>query len=613
MPRAIFHVGNGLQAKGLESGLGLQHGVPAAQSGEQPSQAESANNFAQVFVQFHTRVTRSDCSDDGRAWLRPTARQAQDSFLVVQAQCRLSCVCGAAAVGLFQLAVRGLSTPVHPGRKVPKLGAVASEAGICSRIGTRLLEDGGNAVDAVVGTVFCIGTVAMYHSGIGGGGFMLLRTSNGTYEFVDFRETAPAAAFEDMYKNNTQASILGGLASGVPGELRATEYVHKKYGKLRWAEVIRPSIKLARHGFAVTQDLVKYMNSVTPNNKFLTEDPTWAIDFAPNGHLVQLGETMTRKRYADTLETIAQHGADAFYTGPIARATIAALQKANGTMTMEDLKNYTVAHREPLSIKYRGALNTVSGYDGFGDPAQINLTTHRLDEAIRWAYGQRTEIGDPSFVDGMSDYTKSMISAETGATIRSKIVDVRTQNVSYYDPKGLESLETPGTSHIVAADATGLSISMTTTVNLLFGSQLMVPETGVIMNNEMNDFSIPGVSNSFGYIPSPANFLYLAVGSAGGSRITTATIQNVHHVLDQNMTIAEALAEPRLHDQLSPDVVSFEYAYDNSTVAYMKSLGHNVTWVAPGQSTAQGLRLLPNGTFEAAGEPRQYASGGYAV
>lgn len=393
------------------------------------------------------------------------------------------------------------------------------------------------------------------------------------------------------------------------------------------------------------------MNSVTPNNKFLTEDPTWAIDFAPNGHLVQLGETMTRKRYADTLETIAQHGADAFYTGPIARATIAALQKANGTMTMEDLKNYTVAHREPLSIKYRGftltstnapsggvvalsALNTVSGYDGFGDPAQINLTTHRLDEAIRWAYGQRTEIGDPSFVDGMSDYTKSMISAETGATIRSKIVDVRTQNVSYYDPKGLESLETPGTSHIVAADATGLSISMTTTVNLLFGSQLMVPETGVIMNNEMNDFSIPRVSNSFGYIPSPANFvrpgkrplssispiivekngkLYLAVGSAGGSRITTATIQNVHHVLDQNMTIAEALAEPRLHDQLSPDVVSFEYAYDNSTVAYMKSLGHNVTWVAPGQSTAQGLRLLPNGTFEAAGEPRQYASGGYAV
>ncbi|KAL3954344.1 hypothetical protein ACCO45_009907 [Purpureocillium lilacinum] len=544
-----------------------------------------------------------------------------------------------------------LSTPVNPDGKAPKLGAVASEAGICSRIGTRLLEDGGNAVDAAVGAVFCIGTVAMYHSGIGGGGFMLLRTSNGTYEFVDFRETAPAAAFEDMYKNHPQASIFGGLASGVPGELRAMEYVHKKYGKLKWAEAIAPSIKLARHGFAVTQDLVNYMNSVTPNNKFLTDDPSWAIDFAPNGHLVQLGETMTRKRYADTMEVIAHHGADSFYTGPIARATIAALQKANGTMTMEDLKNYTVALREPVRIQYRGytltstnapssgvvalsALNTVSGYDGFGDPAQINLTTHRLDEAIRWAYGQRTEMGDPSFVDGMAEYTKNMISAETGAKIRSKIMDFRTENVSYYDPKGLESKNTPGTSHIVTADASGFSISMTTTVNLLFGSQLMVPETGVIMNNEMNDFSIPGVSNSFGYIPSPANFvrpgkrplssispiiveqddkLYLSVGAAGGSRITTATIQNVHHVLDQNMTIALALGKPRLHDQLSPNVVSFEYSYDNSTIAYMRALGHNVTWVAPGQSTAQGLRLLQNGTFEAAGEPRQDASGGYAV
>ncbi|KAJ6440584.1 gamma-glutamyltranspeptidase [Purpureocillium lavendulum] len=536
------------------------------------------------------------------------------------------------------------------GTKPPKLGAVASEAGICSRIGTRLLEDGGNAADALVGTVFCIGTVAMYHSGIGGGGFMLVRTSNATYEFVDCRETAPAAAFQDMYKNNTQASTLGGLASGVPGELRGTEYIHKKYGKLKWADVIAPSIKLARHGFAVTQDLVNYMKSVTPNNKFFTENPTWAIDFAPNGRLLQVGEIMTRKRYADTLEAIAENGVEAFYSGPIARAMIAALQKANGTMKMEDLKNYTVAHRDTVRINYRGytltstdapsggvvslsALNTVSGYDGFGDPAQINLTTHRLDEAIRWAYGQRTELGDPLFVDGMAQYTKNMISAETGAAIRSKISDIRTQDVSYYDPKGLESKETPGTSHIVSADASGFAISMTTTVNLLFGSQVMVPETGVIMNNQMGDFSIPGVSNSFGYVPSPANFvrpgkrplssmspiivekdgkLYLAVGSAGGSRIITATIQNVHHVLDQNMTIAEALAEPRLHDQLSPNVVSFEYAYDNSTVAYMKALGHNVTWIAPGQSTAQGLRMLPDGTFEAAGEPRQFASGGYA-
>ncbi|KAI0011903.1 gamma-glutamyltranspeptidase [Xylariaceae sp. FL0662B] len=555
----------------------------------------------------------------------------------------------AAALQLGFFVRSGFATPYYP--KEPRLGAVASESAVCSKIGTDLLAAGGNAADALVGTVFCIGVIGMYHSGIGGGGFMLVRGGDGQYEFIDFRETAPAAAFEDMYKNNTDASIYGGLASGVPGEIRGLEYLHKNYGKLPWAAVVAPAIKVARHGFRVTEDLVKYMNSVSPNN-FLTEDPTWAIDFAPKGYLVKLNETITRKRYADTLEVIATQGPDAFYTGAIANATITALAARNGTMTLDDLKNYTVATRNPSEIRYRDykltscsapssgvvALSTLKiadGYEGFGDPAAVNLTTHRLDEAIRFAYGQRANLGDPSFVDGLDKYQEQMLSDATAAEIRSKISDFRTQNVSWYDPAGLESLETPGTSHIVTADKSGMAISLTTTVNLLFGSRLMVPETGVIMNNEMNDFSIPGSSNAFGYVPSPANFvrpgkrplssisptivetadgkLYFVIGSAGGSRIITATIQNLHWVLDRGLTTREALAEPRLHDQLSPNQVSFEYAYDNSTVAFMKSLGHNVTWIAPGESTAQGLRLLSNGTFEAAGEPRQLNSGGFAV
>jgi gamma-glutamyltranspeptidase/glutathione hydrolase len=393
------------------------------------------------------------------------------------------------------------------------------------------------------------------------------------------------------------------------------------------------------------------MNSVS-NGNFFTDDPSWAIDFAPHGRRVQLNDTMTRKRYADTLEVISKEGADAFYTGAIANATISALRSANGTMTLGDLANYTVALRSPSVIEYRGykltscgapaggsvalsALNIVSGYTGFGDPAQINLTAHRLDEAMRFAYGQRTLLGDPSFGGGILDYQKSMLSEATGAEVRSKILDYTTQNVSAYDPSGLESLQTAGTSFVGTADASGLSISLTTTVNTLFGSLVMVPETGVIMNNEMNDFSIPGTTNAFGYIPSPINYivpgkrplssisptivespdgrLYLVVGSAGGSRIITATIQNIHHVLDQNMTTPQALAAPRLHDQLVPNQVSFEYAYDNGTVAYLQSLGHNVTWIAPGSSTAQAVRLLPNGTFEAAGDPRQLNSGGFAV
>ncbi|CAF9929340.1 MAG: hypothetical protein HETSPECPRED_007348 [Heterodermia speciosa] len=563
------------------------------------------------------------------------------------------------------LALTALPTIVHAhlkapgagnssGDGVPKLGAVASESSVCSHIGTNLIKKGGNAADALVGTLFCVGVIGMYHSGIGGGGFMLVRGSNGSYEFIDFRETAPAAAFQDMYNNDTDLSLYGGLASGVPGELRGTEYLHKHYGRLPWSTVLAPAIHLARHGFTVTQDLVNQMNAATKGQvDFLVSDPNWAIDFAPNGTRVSLNDTMTRKRYADTLEAISVHGADAFYTGAIANATIQALQAQNGTMTLDDLRNYTVAIRKPAQITYRdfkltacsapsggevalSIMKTVEGYEGFGEESMLNLSTHRLDEAMRYAYGERSNLGDPLFVPGLDEYQAEMLNETTAIRIRSEISDFHTQDVSAYSPTGLVSIDDHGTSYIATADASGMAISITSTINLLFGSQLIVPATGVIMNNEMNDFSIPNSSNAFGYVPSPANFirpgkrplssisptivehlanntLYFVVGSAGGSRIITATVQNLWHVLDQGLSSAEALARPRFHDQLQPNTAAFEYAYDNRTVAYMKGLGHNVSWVAPGQSTAQAVRRLPNGTFEAAGEPRQRASGGLVV
>jgi gamma-glutamyltranspeptidase / glutathione hydrolase len=288
------------------------------------------------------------------------------------------------------------------------LGAVASESAECSKIGIELQKQGGNAADALVGTVFCIGVIGMYHSGLGGGGFMIVKAPNGSYTFIDFRETAPAAAFQDMYNNNTNLSLYGGLASGVPGELRGLQYLHENFGSLPWATVMEPAIKVARYGFKVTKDLVNYMNqaqSMAQDPNFLTDDPSWAIDFAPSGTRVKLNDTLTRRRYADTLEAIAKHGPDAFYTGPIANATIQALKRAGGTMTLDDLKNYTVAIRKPASITYRGykltscsapssgevvlsIMKTIEGYDSMGDPSAINLTTHRLDEAIRWGYGE---------------------------------------------------------------------------------------------------------------------------------------------------------------------------------------------------------------------------------
>jgi gamma-glutamyltranspeptidase/glutathione hydrolase len=265
---------------------------------------------------------------------------------------------------------------------------------------------------------------------------MLVRAPNGTYEFIDFRETAPAAAFEDMYKNNTQASITGGLASGVPGELRGLQHLHENYGKLPWSTVLQPAVKVSREGWTVNQDLVNYMESATAgqnaSTNFLLNDPEFAIDFAPRGHLLKVNETITRKRYADLLETIAHEGPDAFYEGPLAETLINAIQAKNGTMTLDDLKNYTVAIRKPSTIDYRGykltacsapsggevalaSLKIMEGYSGIGDPATINLTTHRLDESMRFAYGMRAELGDPLFLDGIDAYQAQMVSPPKSA------------------------------------------------------------------------------------------------------------------------------------------------------------------------------------------------------
>ena len=457
-----------------------------------------------------------------------------------------------------------------------------------------------------------------------------------------------------MYKNNTNSSVYTGLASGVPGELRGLQYLHQKYGRLCWEDLVMPAVMVARNGFAVTEDLVYYMASATKDQyNFLINDPTWALDFAPNGTLLGLGDTITRRRYADTLEMIAKRGADAFYTGPIAQTFINTVRSNGGIMTMDDLQNYSVALREPSSTSYRdyritsgsapssgtvlaSVMKIIEGYPDIGEAATVDLSTHLFDEAIRFGYGQRSELGDPDFVIGMNQYQADMLNETTAAAVRAKINPQHTLNVSAYDPSGFESLETPGTSAIVTSDCSGIAVSLTTTVNLLFGSQIMVPETGVILNNEMNDFSIPGSSNAFGYIPSPANYvrpgkrplssitptivdhangtIYFAVAAAGGSRIITSTLQNLWHVLDQNMTAPEAIAAPRFHDQLVPNQILFEYAYNNGTVASMKERAHNVSWIANrGLSSAQSLRKLSNGTFEAAGEIRQANSGGFVV
>ena len=235
----------------------------------------------------------------------------------------------------------------------------------------------------------------------------------------------------------------------------------------------------------------------------------------------------------------------------------------------------------------------------------------------------------------MKEYQHYMISYENADNLRTDISDAQSNNVSFYNPKQVEIVETPGTSAIVAADASGLTFSLTTTINLHFGSRIMIPETGIIMNNQMDDFSTPGKSNAFGYAPAEPNFIRpgkrplssiapvivenpdrsvrLVVAAAGGSRIITATTQTLWHMLDHGLTAAGALAKPRMHDQLVPDELLLEYDFDNQTAAFLQWRNHSVSWVAPGLSSTQAISIQANRTFEAASEPRQVNSGGFAI
>ena len=502
----------------------------------------------------------------------------------------------------------------------------------------------------------------MYHSGLGGGGFSLIRDRDGSYTVVDYREAAPAAAFEDMYRDDARASVYGGLAAAVPSELRGLEYAHNRFGSLPWKSVVMPAANVASEGFLVTEDLLRYtaQGVKMAGWNFLVEDPTWAQDFAPHGTFIKLGHVMTRKRYGETLKTVAERGADAFYTGYMANATIAALQVRNGTMTLDDLASYQVIVREAISTTYHGyklyssgspssgavCLSILKTMEGYASP-DVNLTLHRFDEAMRFAYGAHQSLGDPAYIDDISGLEEAMLDADAVERIRTRILDNTTQPVSHYDPKRVYTAESHGTSHIVTADADGMAVSSTTTINTLFGNLLMVPETGVILNNEMDDFSVPGRRNEFGYEPAPANYiragkrplssitpvivelpksnrgttsdpegvgaLFAVVGAAGGSRIISGTTQVLWQLLERGATLRDAIAEPRFHDQLMPNRALFEYSFDNSTVDAMTRRGHDVAWMPEGMSAVQGITVAADGAFNAIGETRQRNSGGLTL
>ncbi|KAL9549312.1 hypothetical protein MBANPS3_005268 [Mucor bainieri] len=518
-------------------------------------------------------------------------------------------------------------------------GAVAVEAEECSQVGVQILKQGGNAVDAAIASTLCIGVIDSFATGIGGGGFMLIRSPNGHFEFIDFRETAPEKATSDMFVDNPELAKVGALSIAVPGEIRGLELAHKRHGKLPWSDLFAPAIHMARHGFKATELLAV---RVATGSEWMQNITAWSDVYYRDGKPIQQGDLIKRPQLADTLETIATQGADAFYEGDIAKQLVATIQSAGGIVTLDDFKAYRPVIRRTLSTWYNGrkittcseptsgpvilsVLNLIERFQ-FKVEGFTGLNLHRLVEALKFGYAFRTELGDPDFIKHEARIDE-MVQKEYAADIRQMITDDTTHDPLYYNPK-FDHIESHGTMHLSVVDEHDGAVALTSTVNLIFGSHIMDPSTGVILNDEMDDFSIPGVPNMFGLYPSEYNYagprkrplssitptiiekdtrFEMAVGGSGGSIIPTATLNAIINVLDYGQDLYTAIAAPRVHHQLLPNVAIVENGYSKSKQDALAAKKHSV-FVLPQNfsiSAVQAVRRLPDGTLEAASDPRK--------
>jgi len=479
-----------------------------------------------------------------------------------------------------------------------KNGMVVTSQYLASQVGVDILKMGGNAIDAAVAVGYAQAVVNPCCGNIGGGGFMTIHLADGRDTFINFRETAPAAASANMYLDadgnvKKGASLYGYLAAGVPGTVLGLDTVQREYGKLTRQQVMAPAIKLARQGFVLTRADTDILDTTVKRFK---EDPEAArIFLRKDGTALQPGDKLVQKDLANTLEAISRRGTDAFYKGKIPAAVEAAAKKGGGILTAADFANYKVTETAPITCSYRGykfvsspppssggvtmceILNILEGYDlksmGFNSAASI----HYMTEAMRHAYMDRnTFLGDPAFINNPVDH---LLSKSYAAEIRKKIEADKATPSTQVQP-GMEPHEKPETTHYSIVDKQGNAVSTTYTVNGRFGSVVIAPGTGFFLNDEMDDFTTKvGEKNLYGLVQGTRNAIapgkrplssmspslitkdgkiFMVLGSPGGSRIITITLQAALNVIDYGMAPQEAVNAPRIHHQWLPDEVYYE-------------------------------------------------------
>jgi len=496
-------------------------------------------------------------------------------------------------------------------------GMVVTSQHLASQVGVDILKMGGNAVDAAVAVGYAQAVVNPCCGNIGGGGFMTVHLADGTDTFINFRETAPAAASADMYldangKVKKDASLYGYLASGVPGTVLGMETAREKYGKLSREQVLAPAIKLAREGFILTRADTDILDTTITRFK---QDPEAAkIFLRKDGSPLQPGDLLVQTDLSNTLEAIAKQGPSAFYLGKIPQAVEDAAKKGGGILTAADFASYKVTESAPITCSYRGykfvsapppssggvtlceTLNIVEGYDlksmGFNSAAAI----HTMTEAMRHAYMDRnTYLGDPAFIKNPVD---RLVSKSYAEQIRKQIVANKATPSENVQP-GMEPHEKPETTHYSIVDSHGNAVSTTYTVNGRFGSVVIAPGTGFFLNDEMDDFTVKvGEKNLYGLVQGTANAIapgkrplssmsptlvtkdnkiFMVLGSPGGSRIITITLQTALNVIDHGMAPQEAVDAPRIHHQWLPDEVYYEQrGVSADTLKILKEMGYKM-------------------------------------
>ena len=525
-------------------------------------------------------------------------------------------------------------------------GMVSSQERLASAIGVDILKRGGNAVDAAVAVGFALAVTLPRAGNLGGGGFMLVHLAKtGETVAIDYREIAPAASTPTMFLNaagepDPQKSRDSGLSVGVPGTVRGMALALEKYGsgKFTLAQLIEPSVKLAREGIPVAEDLADSLPGAMGR---MSRFPSSMAIFAKDGKALPRGSMLVQADLANTLESIRQQGPDAFYKGRIAEQIVAAVRETGGIMAVEDMANYKAVIRPAVTGRYRGytlasmpppssggvhlvqILNILEGFDLKAMGAGSAASLHALAEAMKPAYADRaTFLGDP---DRVKVPVKGLTSKAYAEKQRAKI-DLskasKADDIKAGDPLPHESDQT---THYSVVDSEGNAVANTYTLNFSYGMGLVAAGTGVLLNNEMDDFSAkPGAQNAYGLVGSDANSVhpgarplssmtptivfrdgkpFMVTGSPGGSRIISTTLQVITNVIDFDMNLAEAVAAPRIHHQWKPDALLVEPGLSPDTLKLLAERGQNVR---PGAvSGSANSILLQGGWLQGAADTRQ--------